>query len=58
MSLTRTERERIQDSRLKIQSVAKSLKHLDPQKIDKYTELQDCLDAAEESFRDALRTQG
>jgi hypothetical protein len=55
MSLTRTEKERILDSRLKIQSVVDSLKHVDPKKLDNYNELQDCLDVADETFREALR---
>src|SRR5690349_19029746 len=33
MSLTRTERERISDDRLKIQAVAESLKKMDPRKV-------------------------
>ena len=55
MSLTRVEKERITDSRMKIQAVTNSLKHVDPKKIEHFAEIQDCLDEAEQSFSDALR---
>ncbi|MGA2136441.1 MAG: hypothetical protein ABSH50_29475 [Bryobacteraceae bacterium] len=54
MSLTRVEKERISDSRMKIQSIANSLKHVDPKKIERFAEIQDCLDGAEQSFKNAL----
>jgi len=58
MALTRVERERLTDSRLKIQSVAKSLTHVDPKKIRGFDEIRDCLDAADRSLRGALRSAG
>jgi hypothetical protein len=54
MALTRTERERISDSQLKIQSVAKSLDHVDPRKVPNFEAIQDCLQNAEESLEGAL----
>jgi hypothetical protein len=55
MSLTRVEKERIADSRMKIQSVCNSLKHVDPKKIEHFDQIQECLDVAEQTFSDALR---
>lgn len=56
MRLTRLEKERITDSRLKIQSVADSLKQVDPSKVDEFEAIQDCLESAEDSLRSALRS--
>ena len=58
MSLTRTERERIADSRLKIQSVAHSLNHVDPNKVPNFEAIQHCLEDAEESLEGALKPAG
>jgi hypothetical protein len=58
MALTRTERERIADSRLKIQSVAQTLNHVDPRKVPNFKEIQDCLEGAEESLEGALKPGG
>ena len=55
MALTRLEKERITDSRLKLQSVSNSLNHIDPKKVPDFDNIQDCLEDAEESFKDALR---
>ena len=55
MALTRTERERIADSRLKIRSVAHSLDQVDPRKIPNFEEIQDCLEGAEHSLKGALK---
>jgi len=55
MELTRVERERITDSRQKVQSVAHSLKHVDPNKIPHFAALEDCLEEAEKSLAKALR---
>ena len=55
MSLTRVEKERISDSRLKLQSVAKSLKHVDPKKVRNIDEIQDCLEDADQNLGGALR---
>ena len=58
MELTRTEKERIADSRLKIQSVAQSLNYVDPSKVPNFEEIQDCLEGAEESLEGALNPAG
>jgi len=57
MSLTRVERERVSDSRLKIQSVADSLSQVDPGKIPDFEQIQDCLEEAEKSLTGALRRE-
>jgi hypothetical protein len=56
MALTRLERERITDSRLKLQSAARTLNHIDPEKVHDLDEIQDCLEDAEESLRTSLRS--
>jgi len=56
MRLTRTERERIRDSRLKIQSVASTLKHVDPKKIRRIEQIEECLEEAEHNLGGALRS--
>ncbi|SPF48761.1 hypothetical protein SBA4_3960005 [Candidatus Sulfopaludibacter sp. SbA4] len=56
MTLTRLERERITDSRLKIQAVANSLKDVDPKKVPDFQEIQDCLKDADKSLGGALRS--
>jgi hypothetical protein len=56
MRLTRVERERISDSRLKIQSVTDTLHHLDNQKVPGLNEIQNCLEDAEKSLSGALRS--
>jgi hypothetical protein len=58
MELTRAEKERVADSRLKIQSVAHSLEHVDPSKVPNFQEIQDCLENADESLQDALKPAG
>jgi hypothetical protein len=57
MALTRVDRERITDSRLKIQSVTDSLTHIDPQNIPEYDEIRGCLQGVERSLGKALRSQ-
>ena len=54
LSLQR-EKERVADSRLKIQSVANSLNHVNPSKVPNFEEIQECLEDADESLRGALR---
>ena len=54
MGLTRVEKERIKDSRLKLQSVANSLKHINPKGVNGIEEIQDCLRDAEKSLKVAL----
>jgi|HubBroStandDraft_1064217.scaffolds.fasta_scaffold292649_1 hypothetical protein len=56
MALTRVEQERITDSRLKVQSIANSLKHIDPNKIRHFEEIQECLEDTERSLKEALRS--
>ena len=56
MALTRAERERIIDNRMKIQSVAKSLSHVDPQKIEDYEAIRQCLEDAEKNLAGALES--
>ena len=55
MALTRAEKERITDSRLKLQSVSDSLDHVDPEKVPDFKEIQDCLEDAEKTLYEALR---
>ncbi|HLK70135.1 MAG TPA: hypothetical protein VKU19_42190 [Bryobacteraceae bacterium] len=55
MALTRVERERIVDSRLRIQTVATTLKDVGPEKVPDLDEIQKCLDSAEKSLTHALR---
>lgn len=57
MALTNAERERITDSRAKLQSVARSLKHVDPREIPDVSEIEDCLEDADKSLTGALRSK-
>ena len=56
MALTQVEKERVSDSRLKIQSVNNSLKHVDSKKVPHFAEIQECLEEAEETLGGALRS--
>ena len=56
MRLTRLEKERIADSKLKIQSIAESLGKVDPNKVEDFEDIQDCLKAANKSLSGALRS--
>jgi hypothetical protein len=56
MTLTRVERERITDSRLKIQAISHSLNGVDPNKVPDFEEIQECLDEADKSLGGALRS--
>jgi hypothetical protein len=56
MALTRVERERITDSRLKIQAIANSLKGVDPNKVPDFEEIEQCLEDADKSLGGALRS--
>jgi hypothetical protein len=56
MALTRVERERISDSRQKVQSIANSLRHVDPRKVPHFTEIEECLENADNSLGEALRS--
>ena len=55
MSLTPVEREQIQDSKLKLQSAANSLSNVDPEKIEDFESIQDCLEGACKSLEAALK---
>lgn len=55
MTLTRVERERLRDSQMKIQSITKALKHIDPKKLPGFTDIEKCLLDADRSLRGALR---
>jgi hypothetical protein len=54
MKLTETERERITDGVLKIQSVRDSLDYVGPSKIPKRQEIEECLQSVDHNFRKAL----
>ncbi len=58
MALTRAEKERVADSRLKIQSAANSLNQVDPNKVPNFEEIQECLEDADESLQSALKPTG
>jgi hypothetical protein len=58
MSLNKAEKERVTDSKLKLQSVSHSLKHIDPAKIPGYEDIEKCLEDAEKSLSGALRSPG
>jgi hypothetical protein len=55
MELTRVEKERISDSRLKLQAVADSLKYVDPGKVHDFEGIQECLEDATKNLGAALR---
>jgi len=54
MKLTATERERITDGVLKIQSVRASLEHVDKSKLPDGQEIEECLDSVDNNLREAL----
>jgi len=56
MALTPVERERIQDSQRKIQSITNTLQHVDPEKIANFEAIQDCLEDADRTLDGALRS--
>ena len=58
MALNRVERERITDSRIKLQAVAEALNHLSPEKVPDFAKIQECLDDATRSFDGALQQAG
>jgi len=55
MSLSRAEKERIRDSRMKLQSVSRSLKEIPQAEVGQIEEIQDCLESADQSLRGALQ---
>ncbi len=56
MALTKAEKERLADSRMKLQSVAKSLRQIDPDAIPDFEEIESCLEGADKSLGVALRS--
>ena len=57
MGLTEEERARLNDSKHKIQSVANSLTHVDPSKVPGFDEIKECLENADDSLKEALRSK-
>lgn len=55
MPLTRLEREVINDSVLKIQSIQASLEQVDECRIPDREEIENCLESADQSLRSILR---
>ena len=55
MPLTRLERERINDSRLKIQAITETLHNVDARKVPDMDAIQECLADAERTLRGALQ---
>jgi hypothetical protein len=55
MALSHLEKERIIDSQRKIQSIALSLHHVDPEKVPGFEEIQDCLEDTDKNLSAALR---
>ena len=55
MALTPVDRERIQDSKRKLQSITHSLQHVDPEKVANLEAIQDCLEDADRSLDGALK---
>ena len=53
-NLTREERERVTDSAHNIQAATASLSQVDPQKIPKVEEIEDCLENANKTLREVL----
>jgi hypothetical protein len=54
MPLTPVEREKIKDSRQKIESAARTLKGVPAEKIRAFDDLEECLEEAEQSLNEAL----
>jgi hypothetical protein len=56
MAMTKAEKERVNDIRLKLQSAARSLQHLPESDIPDYDEIEKCLDNADQNLREAIQT--
>jgi len=56
MPLTKAEKERLTDSRMKIQSVARSLSKIDPDLVPGHAQIETCLEDADKSLSQALRS--
>jgi hypothetical protein len=57
MALSRVDKERINDSRLKIQAAASTLSEVNPSKIPEFEEIQECLESANKNLGSALRSE-
>jgi hypothetical protein len=55
MGLTKVEKERISDSRMKLQSISISLDQIDPDRVPGLDDIQECLGEAEKALSVALR---
>jgi len=55
MALTKSDKERVSDIRLKLQSVARSLQQLDQCDIPEFNQIESCLDDADRNLQLALR---
>ena len=53
--LTEEERERVKDSKHNIQSAAASLSRVDPRKVPKLEEVEECLENANKVLREVLQ---
>lgn len=56
MALSRVERQRLQDSRFRIQSIVSALAGLDPEKLPDREQIDECLRDAEKSIEIALNS--
>ena len=56
-NLTKEERERVADSAHNIQAATASLSQVDPQKIPKVEEIEECLESADKTLRGVLASQ-
>ncbi len=54
MALSRAERTRIADNRMKIRSAADSLSQIDPSKIEDFEAIHECLESADKNLAGAL----
>jgi hypothetical protein len=58
MALSRVDKERINDSRLRIEAAADTLGDVSPSKIPDFEGIQECLENASKNLAIALRTSG
>ena len=56
-NLTKEERERLADSKHNIQAATAALSQVDPQKIPKVEEIEECLESADKTLRGVLTSQ-
>jgi hypothetical protein len=57
-SLTKEERARVVDSKHSIQAASESLSGVDPRKVPKMSEIEECLENADKTLRGVLQTSG